>query len=81
MKLLMHMINLLAKDLSHFMRCLPFHQPLINPKKSLKLFKDFNGIPVSIENRMGDTLPLVDIRDWFDRLALNVWTEIEKIDV
>jgi hypothetical protein len=45
--------------------------------KCVSLFKDYTGITPSIDHRIGDTLPLADIRAWFEAFAQKVWAKIE----
>jgi hypothetical protein len=49
--------------------------------KCVKLFKDYKGILTPLEHRLGDTFPLTNIRDWFDRFAAAIWGKIETADV
>lgn len=56
----------------------------VNPTKfelqdCKKLFKDYDGLSVPISQRIGDTLPLEDIRPWFELFAQKVWTQVEAI--
>ncbi len=49
--------------------------------KCVAVFKDFTSITDPIENRMGDTFPLLQIRNWFSGFANLVWQRIEASDV
>jgi hypothetical protein len=54
----------------------PFETP-----QCVALFADFSGLTPLIDDRMGDTFPLVDIRAWFELFAQKVWQKIETSDV
>lgn len=49
--------------------------------KCVKLFKNYEDIPVTIENRFGNTFPLENIREWFDIFAAAIWEKVETADV
>jgi hypothetical protein len=56
--------------------------PEVFPKKKcIKLFKDYSSITPLIDHRFGNTLPLANIRDWFQAFAQRVWAKIEAFDV
>lgn len=54
----------------------PFEKP-----RCLAVFKDYKDLTPTIDNRAGDTFPLVDIRDWFQNFSDLVWQKIEAEDV
>lgn len=41
------------------------------------LFKDYDGLPIPLASRRGDTFPLADIRAWFEMFAADVWAWID----
>ncbi len=45
------------------------------------VFKDYRDLAPAIENRNGDTFPLVDIRQWFEQFAALVWDKIQAQNV
>lgn len=47
----------------------------------LALFGGFDGLPGVVADRFGDTLPLDNIRDWFQNFSDMVWVEIDAFDV
>jgi hypothetical protein len=49
--------------------------------KCVALFKDFKDLTPATQDRMGDTLPLAEIRPWFTGFAKTVWSKIEAMDV
>jgi hypothetical protein len=49
--------------------------------KCVKLFKDFESIPVPFADRLGDTFPQMETRKWFNDFAKIVLSKIEAGDV
>lgn len=49
--------------------------------KCIALFSGYSQITPEIADRMGDTFPLLNIRDWFNAFAQEVWARIEAYDV
>ena len=47
----------------------------------LALFKGYDAITGDIATRVGNTMPLEDVRAWFAAFAAMVWTKIEAFDV
>ena len=47
----------------------------------LALFTDYDGIAGDVATRGGSTLPLDDVRGWFDLFSARVWAKIEDFDV
>lgn len=45
------------------------------------VFKDYQEVTPAIDNRNGDTLPLGDVRQWFNEFSELVWEKIEAQDV
>jgi hypothetical protein len=50
-------------------------------EQCVAVFKDYQGLTPAIDNRNGDTFPLVDIRQWFNEFSQLVWEKIEAQDV
>lgn len=50
-------------------------------EKCIAVFKDYKDLTPTINNRSGDTFPLVDIRSWFQQFSDLVWKKIEAEDV
>lgn len=64
-----------------FQAALTVTPDVFETEKCVKLFKDFASLPGAIEDRMGDTFPLNNIRPWFDVFAEKVWEKIEDLHV
>jgi hypothetical protein len=47
----------------------------------LALFAGFDGVGATVADRLGDTLPLEDIRRWFSDFSDRVWERIQAFDV
>jgi hypothetical protein len=45
------------------------------------LFSGFTAVTPEIQDRLGDTFPLGDIRGWFSSFAEGVWHKIEASNV
>lgn len=50
-------------------------------EKCVALFKGFSSLTAAAEDRIGDTLPLEDVRAWFANFAARVWAKIELSNV
>ena len=64
-----------------FRAALTVMPPPFDAGKCVKLFKSYSTITPLIEDRIGDTLPLADIRAWFEGFAQKVWQKIEAGNV
>jgi hypothetical protein len=42
------------------------------------LFKGYSGVTPQLSDRVGDTFPLVAVREWFEHFAKRVWLHIDK---
>jgi hypothetical protein len=52
-------------------------QPAVFPENlCIALFDDYARVTPTRENRLGDTLPLQDVRAWFANLAGRIWDKI-----
>lgn len=49
--------------------------------RCVALFGGFTAVTPDIADRLGDTLPLADIRGWFTTFAARVWATIEASNV
>jgi hypothetical protein len=50
-------------------------------QRCIALFSGYSEVTPNIADRLGDTFPLVQIRDWFSAFAQNVLDKIEASDV
>ncbi len=50
-------------------------------QRCVALFSGYSDVTPDIADRMGDTFPLVEIRNWFNAFAQNVMDKIEALDV
>lgn len=49
--------------------------------RCLALFAGFTAITPDVQDRLGDTFPMADIRGWFAAFAQKVWEKIEATNV
>ena len=49
--------------------------------KCIALFAGYSSIAPDVNDRMGDTFPLLDVREWFGNFAKEIWIKIETNDV
>jgi hypothetical protein len=52
-----------------------------NAARCVALFNGYSAVTVNIDDRMGDTFPLSDIRAWFSHFATLVWQKVEAENV
>jgi hypothetical protein len=64
-----------------FQAALTVTPSLFGTPQCVALFAGYTGITPSIDDRLGDTFPLVHIRNWFANFAALVWAKIEAFDV
>ncbi len=50
-------------------------------EQCVSVFKDYATLTPVVDNRLGDTFPLPDIREWFNAFAQEVWAKIEAQNV
>jgi hypothetical protein len=54
---------------------------LFEKERCVAVFKDYKDLTPAIDNRLGDTFPLADVRQWFQEFSDLVWQKIEAEDV
>ena len=60
-----------------FRAALTVAPPPYSQSQCVSLFETYAQLTPLIDDRLGDTFPLVDIRAWFEAFAQKVWSKIE----
>lgn len=64
-----------------FWAALTVHPGPYDVDQRLALFEGYQGIGRDMAARFGNTLPLTNIREWFNDLAAEVWEAIDNMNV
>ena len=64
-----------------FQAALTVTPPIFDAPRCVSLFSGYADITPDIANRLGDTFPLPNIRNWFSVFADSVWNKIEAANV